>query len=81
MTKYRFVLASLVVLVAAAGAVADAADGPKLVVPEKIKDMGVVAQGEVLNVDFALVNEGDETLEIKAVRPTCGCTTTLRIRP
>ena len=77
MTKNRIVLltvASLVVLAAAAGAVADAADGPKLVVPEKIKDMGVVAQGEMLEVDFALVNEGDETLEIKAVRPTCGCT-------
>ena len=77
MTNHRFVLltaASLVVFAVAAGAVASAADGPKLVVPEKIKDVGVVAQGEVLEVDFALVNEGDEILEIKAVRPTCGCT-------
>jgi hypothetical protein len=57
-----------------AGVAADAANGPKLVVPEKIKDIGTVAQGEVVNVEFALVNEGDETLEIKAVRPTCGCT-------
>lgn len=56
------------------GAAADAQAGPKLVVPEKIKDMGTVAQGEVVDVEFALVNEGDETLEIKAVRPTCGCT-------
>ncbi len=52
-----------------------AADGgPKVVVKEMLKDMGKVSQGEVLNVDFELVNEGDETLEIKAVRPTCGCT-------
>jgi hypothetical protein len=36
--------------------------------------MGKVSQGEVLNVDFELHNEGDETLQIKAVRPTCGCT-------
>jgi hypothetical protein len=64
--------AALVVLLATAGAAA--AEGPNLVVPEKIKDMGKVAQGDVLNVDFAIVNEGDETLEIKAVRPTCGCT-------
>lgn len=52
----------------------EAADGPKLVVKEMLKDMGKVSQGEVLDVDFELVNEGDETLQIKAVRPTCGCT-------
>jgi hypothetical protein len=57
-----------------AGASTAAAAAPKLVVPEKVKDMGTVAQGEVLDVKFELVNEGDETLEIRAVRPTCGCT-------
>ncbi|MCG6949712.1 MAG: DUF1573 domain-containing protein [Acidobacteria bacterium] len=61
-------------MVVAAAGYSAAADGPKMVVPEKIKDMGKVAQGDVLNVDFAIVNEGDEALEIKAVRPTCGCT-------
>jgi len=77
MTHRRIMLITLltgVVLSAAAVIPARAADGPKLVIPEKIKDMGRVAQGEVVNVDFALVNEGDETLVIKAVRPTCGCT-------
>jgi hypothetical protein len=64
--------AVLVVLLAAAGAAA--AEGPNMVVLEKVKDQGKVAQGEVLNVDFEIVNDGDETLEIKAVRPTCGCT-------
>jgi hypothetical protein len=73
--RLAFVAAAVVVAVLATVAPsASAADGPKLVVPETIKDMGKVAQGEVLNVDFALVNEGDEVLEIKAVRPTCGCT-------
>ncbi|MDX2435839.1 MAG: DUF1573 domain-containing protein [Acidobacteriota bacterium] len=66
--------AALVVMLVAGGSMAAAADGPKLVVPEKIKDMGTVAQGEILEIDFELVNEGDETLEIRAVRPTCGCT-------
>ncbi|MDH3816938.1 MAG: DUF1573 domain-containing protein [Acidobacteriota bacterium] len=77
MSKYRFALlttAVMVVTLVATAAVMDAADGPKLMVPENIMDMGKVAQGEVLNVDFVVVNEGDETLEIKAVRPTCGCT-------
>jgi len=77
MSKTRFMLltaAGVVVLTVFAGVAVDAADGPKLVVAEKIRDMGTVAQGEVLNVDFELVNEGDETLLIKAVRPTCGCT-------
>jgi hypothetical protein len=62
----------LVVLLATVGAAS--AEGPNMVVPEKVKDMGKVAQGDVLDVDFEIVNEGDETLEIKAVRPTCGCT-------
>jgi len=52
----------------------DAASGPKMVVPEKVKDTGTVPQGEVVEVDFKIVNEGSETLEIKTVRPTCGCT-------
>jgi hypothetical protein len=77
MSKIRFTILTAAVLaltMAAIAPVTGAADGPKMMVPEKIKDMGKVAQGEVLDVDFPIVNEGDETLEIKAVRPTCGCT-------
>ncbi len=77
MSKIRCALhttAILVLTMAAISTVASAADGPKMKVTESIRDMGKVAQGEVLDVDFAIVNEGDETLEIKAVRPTCGCT-------
>ncbi len=77
MSKNRSAIVAAAVVAAVLATVApsaSAADGPKLVVPATIKDMGKVAQGEVLNVDFALVNEGDEVLEIKAVRPTCGCT-------
>jgi hypothetical protein len=77
MSKTRSTLTIVVgmaVLAVLAGASADAANGPKMSVAQKIMDMGTVAQGEVLNADFEIVNEGDETLEIKAVRPTCGCT-------
>jgi len=48
--------------------------GPNMVVPEKVKDVGTVAQGETVEVAFKLVNEGSQPLEVKAVRPTCGCT-------
>lgn len=51
-----------------------AAGGPKLDVPEKIQDLGVVPQGKTVDTVFKLVNEGTATLEVRAVRPTCGCT-------
>jgi hypothetical protein len=57
-----------------AAAVASAQGGPNMVVEEKVKDVGIVAQGEVVDVDFKIANEGGDVLQIKAVRPTCGCT-------
>jgi hypothetical protein len=45
-----------------------------MVIPEKIKDTGTIAQGEVVEIVFTIQNEGTEPLQIKAVRPTCGCT-------
>jgi hypothetical protein len=56
------------------GAQEGGAAGPRMVVPQKIKDMGTVAQGEVVEVDFEILNEGNLPLLVKAVRPTCGCT-------
>ncbi len=50
------------------------AGNPKLVVPEKVKDFGTVAQGEQLKANFELRNEGTAPVEVKSVRPTCGCT-------
>jgi len=47
---------------------------PKMSVPQHVKDFGIVPQGKVLEANFQIVNEGTGTLEIKAVRPTCGCT-------
>ena len=71
-TTSRLAAAALCCLLAGA-ALAQAA-GPKMVVPEKVKDMGTVAQGAVVDIDFVISNEGTEALQIKAVRPTCGCT-------
>ena len=49
-------------------------EAPRMVIPEKIIDLGQVAKGAVEDANFTIRNEGGEALEIKAVRPTCGCT-------
>lgn len=48
--------------------------GPRIDVPEKIKDFGVVAKGEKLSAVFEVLNSGTDPLQITQVRPTCGCT-------
>ncbi len=48
--------------------------GVRMVVPEMVKDFGTVAQGEQVETAFTITNEGSATLEIRNVRPTCGCT-------
>lgn len=72
-TSLTAIIAALLGLTVMFPTTASAA-GPKMVVPEKLKDVGTVAQGEKIDVAFELVNEGDEPLVVKAVRPTCGCT-------
>lgn len=47
---------------------------PRLAVPERVLDFGTVAQGEEIGADFTITNEGDAALQVKTVRPTCGCT-------
>ena len=66
------VLATLVTIASIAAAQNNG--GPALVVPSKILDVGTISQGVVVDAVFDLVNEGDATLKVKAVRPTCGCT-------
>ena len=59
---------------ATAAAPADPAMAPKLVAPERVKDVGKVAKSEKINVAFTLRNEGSTPLNITDVRPSCGCT-------
>jgi hypothetical protein len=73
-TRVQVVALGALCSVAVVAAAQGAASGPNMVVPEKIKDVGTVAQGEVVEVDFRIVNEGGQPLQVKAVRPTCGCT-------
>ncbi len=65
---------ALTVALAVAAGVAFAEGLPKLVVANKIIDLGTVPEGTLKTVEFELVNEGDALLEIRSVRPTCGCT-------
>lgn len=70
------VLLTLPAVVSAQNAAQPATDasGPRIDVPEKIKDFGVVAKGEKLSAVFEVLNSGTEPLQINQVRPTCGCT-------
>ena len=60
--------------VAPLGAQQGSVKAPKMSVPQHVKDFGIVPQGKILEANFQIVNEGNDTLVIKAVRPTCGCT-------
>ena len=49
--------------------------GPKIEFATDVFNFGKVSSGEVVRHDFVFTNVGDATLEIKEVRPGCGCTT------
>jgi hypothetical protein len=75
MMKHSCLLLAIAALLATTAVAQEVVEGtPKLVIPTKIQDLGTVAQGQTVDADFKLRNEGDVPLVIKAVRPTCGCT-------
>ena len=49
--------------------------GPRIEFATNVFNFGKVSSGEVVRHDFVFTNVGDATLEIKDVRPGCGCTT------
>ena len=49
--------------------------GPRIEFESNVFNFGKVNSGEVVRHDFVFRNVGDATLEIKDVRPGCGCTT------
>ena len=48
--------------------------GPRAVVQEPVKDIGIVESGATVTHTFAIANEGDQPLQILDVDPDCGCT-------
>jgi hypothetical protein len=67
-------IAMLVLVPVLSEAQQENAGTPKIHVPKLVVDLGEVAQGITVDADFEIVNEGDGVLQIRAVRPTCGCT-------
>lgn len=45
------------------------ATGPKIVLEEKSADYKEVDQGDIIEHTFKVLNEGDQLLEIKSVKP------------
>lgn len=75
MRRYRtMMLVALAAVAAAPLAAQEEAAAPKMVIREKVVDAGTVPQGEVVDVEFVIANEGTAPLEVTSVRPTCGCT-------
>ncbi len=60
-----------------AGSSIFAEKGPKIKFQKEVWDFGRVKQGEVLTCVFVFKNEGDETLQIRNVRTSCGCAAAL----
>jgi hypothetical protein len=73
-STWLLITAALLALLPVCSQAQENADSPKLFVPEKIVDFGVVPKGDVIEAKIRLVNEGTAPLRIKTVRPTCGCT-------
>ncbi len=48
--------------------------GPKIVVQQMEYDFGQISQGEKVTHVFVISNAGGDLLEIKDVKPSCGCT-------
>jgi hypothetical protein len=48
---------------------------PRAQFAELVHDFGRISSGDVVRHDFVFTNTGTATLEIKDVRPGCGCTT------
>lgn len=73
----RFIPVLMISIVALGAALAVVAEGdsrPRAVPAEPIKDFEIVPKGEVIVHEFEIRNEGTAILELKDVRPACGCT-------
>lgn len=48
--------------------------GPQIQFDSTVLNIGKIAGGQIIKHTFVFTNTGDQVLEIKDVRPTCGCT-------
>lgn len=59
------------------GSWAPPASGARLVAVQDVHDFGTVENGPVVTHDFRLRNMGSDTVEIRSVEASCGCTAVL----
>ncbi|MEP1097271.1 MAG: DUF1573 domain-containing protein [Cyclobacteriaceae bacterium] len=50
-------------------------NAPKLSITERVYDFGKVMEGEVVDVEFQLTNDGKEKLNFRKVKSNCSCVT------
>ena len=50
-------------------ALAQETSGPKMILQERLFDFGEVKEGKIIRHTFKVLNQGNESLEIKKVRP------------
>src|SRR5919198_1171592 len=67
-----FLCTALLVLPFSQVTIAHAA--PQLVVEQPVYSFGTILQGKKVEHTFILKNAGDAPLQIKQVKPSCGCT-------
>src|SRR5881396_2215571 len=69
-------IVSLLIASVVAGIASLAANpGPKIHFDQPIFDFGKVDSGELIKHEFIFTNMGNQLLEVREVRPSCGCTT------
>jgi len=73
--KSPFVFSACFAVIFSAVITSLAADGPKIKFANSTFDFEKIPAGEIVNHAFVFTNIGDQVLEIKDVRPSCGCTT------
>jgi hypothetical protein len=74
--KNQCLRALLVGIAVLEGFTTKTAAGPTIKFDSPIFNFGKAMSGEIIHHDFAFINNGDATLEILAVTPSCGCTST-----
>ena len=52
------------------------AGGSMMLMPDPVVDFGDIQDYETRKASVSFINNGDQTLEVFRVQPTCGCTTT-----
>src|ERR1051326_7873792 len=68
---YLFALACVTLLTGSA--VADNATRPIIEIKQTTQDGGLVEEGSIVKYRFLVTNRGSADLELKRVKPECGC--------